>query len=135
MSAGMSMILQSEIRITELLQEPLSKIFLTIGFARPAESARMISALRTKVNKISLCLWRPSVCRHFFVLWERRGGTVLCPDDALKEEGSAVLCPDDALGEEGSAVLCPDDALGEKGGAVPWPNDVVKRCGGTGWGI
>lgn len=72
MSAGMSMILQSEIRITELLQEPLSKIFLTIGFARPAESARMISALRTKVNKISL--WRPSVCRHFFVLWERRGG-------------------------------------------------------------
>lgn len=71
MSAGMSMILQSEIRITELLQEPLSKIFLTIGFARPAESARRISVLRTKVNTISL--WRPSVCRHFFVLWERRG--------------------------------------------------------------
>jgi hypothetical protein len=102
MSAGMSMILQSEIRITELLQEPLSKIFLTIGFARPAESARMISALRTKVNKISL--WRPSVCRHFFC----------------------------ALREKGSAVLCPDDALREEGGAVPWPNDIVKRCGGTG---
>lgn len=102
MSAGMSMILQSEIRITELLQEPLSKIFLTIGFARPAESARRISALRTKVNKISL--WRPSVCRHFFVLWERRG---------VRFSARMMLWE-------------------RRGGAVPWPNDVVKRCGGTG---
>ena len=52
------MIRQSEIRTTESLREPLSRIFLRIGPALSAELARMISSRLTN---------RPVTIRDYFI--------------------------------------------------------------------